>query len=132
MKVWRVIPVSVLFLISVQVNAGYFVVDIKQSIDLISGGIHCSGWEGNDYKDFYIYAGFSTINISGDICHLAVPNTPGSCEAAYSALTDFFAATEICLYWQPSSTSADFICKGRRSQLITIYYDLCGLMHQLE
>jgi hypothetical protein len=133
MNVWRVIQVSCLLLISAQADAEKYLPYIDKSIDLISGSINCSGWEENDYKDFYVYAGFSTINVSGDICHTAVPNVPASCDGAQVALAEFFAATGTCLYWraQPPSMSAEFMCKGSRPQLIRIYYDLCGFMHEI-
>jgi len=133
MNTWQVIPLGLFLAVGGQVNADYVVTYFTKSIDLISGSIHCSGWEGNDYKDFYIYADFSTINVSGDICHTAVPNDPTSCDAAHSTLVDFFSDTGACLYTRvpPPSGSAEFMCKGRRPKLVKIYYDLCGLMHEL-
>lgn len=133
MNVWRVIPICVLLSVCMQVNAEYYLPYLDKSIDLISGGIYCSGWEENDYKDFYVHAEFSTINVSGDICHTAVPNEPTSCDVAQTTLAEFFSATGTCLYWraQPPSMSAEFMCKGGRSQLIRIYLELCGLMHEI-
>lgn len=133
MNIWRVIPIIVFLSVSMQVKADYYIPYLDKSIDLISGGIHCSGWEGNSYKDFYIYAGLSTINVNGDICHTSVPNEPTRCDLAQNNLADFFSETGNCLYWraQPPSMSAEFMCKGSRSQLIRVYIDLCGLMHEI-
>jgi hypothetical protein len=132
MNIWRVIPITFLLAVGGQVNADYAVAYVSKSIDLISGSIYCNGWEGNDYKDFYVYADFSTINVSGDVCHTGVPNEPMTCDAAQDTLVDFFSVTGTCLYTRhPSSDSAEFMCKGRRSELVRIYYDLCSLMHDI-
>lgn len=134
MNVRRIILVCALLPIPAQTVADHYLPYVDKSIDLISGSIYCSGWEGNDFKDFYLYAHLSTINVSGDICHAVVPNEPGKCDAAQAALDEFFSATGMCLFWraQPPSMSSDFMCKGGRTQLIRLYYELCGLMHEIE
>lgn len=128
MKAWQLISLFLFLSVSVRLHAGYPIVKLQESSELMHGYVQCIWDAEQETRWFYLHTNLPTIYVQGGGCDVTLPPESTDCDPAIDLIGDYFSSTGACQFWPESSNSAPFMCNAGKSELITIIYDVCGIM----
>ena len=113
-----------------------------QSVEIYHVSTDCwlHEYEGQDpYKSWSVYLGKTTdlsIRDTSDYCSNYTDDVTTSCEEDMVAYLDVISGTDMCELrahsHSPGSAGGEALCKGTRSSVVNMIYELCSIMLNAE
>jgi hypothetical protein len=128
MKAWQMICLFLFLSAAAQLRAGYPIFKLTESPELMHGYVQCDWDAEQETRRFSLHTQLPTLYVQGGGCNVSLPPESTDCEPAIGILGDYFSSSGACQFWLESTSSAAFMCTAGKSELITLIYDVCGIM----